>query len=355
MQHTDTPLDLYWVLGEQDLGPLEFYFAQALKKNGKNVNYINIHTLYSGNWKKLSVYSHRFPRKYDNAVQRRYLKTINDALIKRYKEEKPAYIFIYNDCKVLPETIEFFKKNGTMIIIFLGDDPNYLFTAKKTFLLTVMQGDFVIVPDTGWIKGLRMLGVKNIIYSPVGTDSNFFFKTAPSESNIKKYEADILFIGTGYYLNSWGIKRATVLNELCGMNFKLFGDDQWNEVLPYFPRLRKHFINEPLSAGDVNIACNCAKIYPIVVNPGVTNGVSTRVFDCIASEVFVLAEYKKDVDRLFPGGEVVCYHSKRELRDKTEYFLKNENEMEDHIEKSAMIVKEKYTLDILVKNILEQI
>lgn len=355
MQHTVTPLDLYWVLGEQDLGPLEFYFAQALKKNGKNVNYININKLYSGNWKKLSVYSHRFPRKYDNSVQHKYLKIINDELMKRYKEEKPSYIFIYNDSKVLPETLEFFKSNGTKVIIFLGDDPNYLFAAKKTFLLNVIGADFVVVPDTGWISGLKFLGVKNILYSPVGTDTNVFFKNEPSRGHIKKFRADILFIGTGYYLNSWGIKRAAVLNELCGMNFKLFGDDQWEEVLPYFPSLSNHFVNEPLSAENVNNACNCAKIYPVVVNAGVVNGVSTRVFDCIASEIFVLSEYKKDIDRLFPGGEVVSYHSKRELRDKAEYFLKNENEMNDHINKASKIVKEKYTLDVLVKNILEQI
>ena len=355
MQNTVTPLDLYWVLGEQHLGPLEYYFAKVLKKNGKNVNYINIHTLYSGNWKTLSVYSHRFPRKYDNSVQKKYLKIINDVLLKKYKEEKPSYIFIYNDCKILPETLEFIKQNGTKIISFLGDDPNYLFSAKKTFLLSVMYADFVIVPDTGWIKGLRLLGVKNLIYSPIGTDTEIFFKTEPGRGDIEKYGADILFIGTGYYLNSWGIKRASILNELSGMDFKIFGDDKWEEVLPYFSGLRKHFIKQPLSAENVNIACNCAKIYPIVVNTGVLNGVSTRVFDCIASEIFVLAEYKKDVDRLFPGGELVSYHSKRELRDKAEYFLKNEKEMKDHIERAVKIVKEKYTLDILVKNILEQI
>ncbi|MEO6694373.1 MAG: glycosyltransferase [Ignavibacteria bacterium] len=355
MQHTVTPLDLYWVLGEQDLGPLEFYFAKALIKNGKNVNYININTLYSGNWKKLSIYSHRFPRKYDNSVQRKYLATVNDELIKKYKEDKPSFVFIYNDCKVLPETVEYFKKCGAKIINFLGDDPNYLFSGKKTFLLTVMHADIVIVPDTGWIRGLRLLGVKNIIYSPVGTDTEVFFKTEPSRGHIKKFGADILFVGTGYYLNSWGIKRASVLNELCGMNFKLFGDGQWNEVLPYFPGLMTNFIPETLSAENVNIACSCAKLYPVVVNAGVVNGVSTRVFDCIASEIFVLSEYKKDTDRLFPGGEIVSYHSKRELKDKAEYFLKNENEMRDHTEKALAILKQKYTLDILVKDILEQI
>ena len=68
MPLTISPSDLLWVLGEQELGPLEFYFANALKKNGHNVNYINVHSLYNKNWKKFSVYSHRLPRKYDNSI-----------------------------------------------------------------------------------------------------------------------------------------------------------------------------------------------------------------------------------------------------------------------------------------------
>ena len=355
MSVTITPLDLYWVLGEQDLGPLEYYFAKALKKNGKNVNYINIHSLYPERWKTFSRYSHRLPRKYDNSIQNNYTLVINNALIEKYKKDKPSFIFVYNDCRLLPETAEMFRKNGTKVIVFLGDDPNYLYQGKKTFLLTVMNAEKVIVPDTGWIDGLKMLDIKNIIYSPVGTDTDVFLPIKPEAAQLEKYKSDILFIGTGYYLNSWGIKRSALLNALSGLNMKIFGDSLWYEMFPYFPGLKNHFINESLSASEVNVACSCARIYPVIVNAGVINGVPTRVFDCIASGIFVLAEYKKDIDDLFPYGEVACFRSKSELRAKAEYYLKNGNEMRDHIVKARKRVEEKYTLDKLVKNILEQI
>lgn len=355
MNGTVTLRDYCWVLGEQFLSPLELFFANALRKNGKEVDYINIHSLYSDMFKKFSSYSHRLPRRYDNLIQSKYFKIINDSLIEKYKIDKPSHIYIYNDCKILSETIDYFKKNGTKIIVFLGDDPNYLFPSKKTFLFTVINADYIIVPDSGWIEGLKLLEVKNIIFSPVGTDTDVFFPLNPDNEQRQKYESDIIFAGTGYFLNSWGIKRASVLNELSGMNFKLFGDKQWLELFPYFPNLEKHFINKTLPSDELNIACNCAKIYPITVNAGVVNGVSTRVFDCIASGIFVLAEYKKDFEKFFPDGEVVCFNSKSELKDKAEYFLKNENEMNDHKKSASKIVKEKYTLDILVKNILEQI
>ncbi len=276
-------------------------------------------------------------------------------MLSKYKIEKPSHVFIYNDCKVLPETLEFFKKKGTKIIVFLGDDPNYLFPGKKTFLITVMHADKIIVPDSGWIDGIKMLDINDIIYSPFGTDTSVFFPMNPDDSELKKYSTDILFIGTGYYLNSWGIKRSAILNELSGLKMKIFGDSQWSDLFPYFPDLKNHYINETLSVKEVNTACNCAKIYPVVVNSGVINGVSTRVFDGIASGIFVLAEYKKDLDALFPGGEVVCFKSKSELREKALYYLKNENERKEHIAKSAKILNEKFTAAKLLKNILEQI
>lgn len=355
MHITMTQHDLFWVLGEQSLGPLEFYFAKALRKNGKNTDYINIHTLYPAQWKSISGYSHRFPRKIDNLIQNKYFTVINEKIIQRYKTDKPHCIFIYNDCRILPETLNYFKSQGTKVIVFLGDDPNYLFPAKKTFLITVMNADSVIVPDTGWIEGLKMLGVKNIIFSPVGTDTEVFFKMNPAEKDLSKFSSDIIFIGTGYYLNSWGIKRSSVLNELSGMNFKLFGDNQWLELFQYFPELKKHFINEQLTSEIVNIACNCSNIYPVTVNHGVVNGVSTRVFDCIASGIFVLAEYKKDFDYLFPDGDVVCFKTKSELKDKAEYFLKNEKERNDIIANAREKVIRKFTIENLVKDILEQI
>lgn len=347
--------DLCWVLGEQDLGPLEMYFAKALKKNNKKAAYHNIHSLYPSYWKKFSPYSHRFPRNLDNAVQKKYFSVINCALIEKYQTEKPAFIFIYNDCKLIPETIRFFRKNGSKVIIFLGDDPNYLFSDKKLFLLNVMEADYVILPDTGWIDGLKMIGVENIIYSPMGTDTDTFYKITPDESDLEKFGSDILFVGTGYFLNSWGLRRAEILNELTGFNLKIFGDKLWYELFPYYPDLKNHFTCEPLSADKVNIACNCSSIYPVAVNSGVINGVSTRIFDCMASGIFVLAEYRKDLELIFDDTEIVYYKNKKELKEKAEYYLKNKREMNEISGNARKKVIEKYTLDVSVKNILEQI
>lgn len=347
--------DLTWVLGEQELGPLEKYFSAALQKNGHNVSFHNIHSLYAHHWRKLSSYSHRLPRKYDNALSAKYISIVNQAIIEKFKSEKPSLIFIYNDCLITPETISYFKKNDARIVTFLGDDPNYIQAGKKTFLLTTLYSDAVIVPDTGWIPGLKMLGIKNLIFSPIGTDPQIFHPVTPDKDDLRDFSSDILFVGTGYFLNAWGIKRAHLLSALSDMNFKLFGDKQWLELLPYYPRLKVNYVNRTLNADEVNRACSCSKLYPVVVNSGVINGVSTRIFDCIASGIFVLAEYKSDLDLLFPEGMIESFKDRDELRKKAEYFLANENEMKQRTAEAREIVLSKYTLDKLVRDILEQI
>ncbi len=350
MQHETT-----WVLGEQELGPFEKYFSRALEKCGHSVSYVNIHSLYPGYWKRANNYFHRFPRRIDNSLRAKYISVVNSNLIKDYDRDRPSLIFIYNDCLITPDTISFFKKSGSTVVTFLGDDPGYLLPGKKTFLLTVLASDAIIVPDTGWIPGLKMLDARKIIFSPIGTDPTVFFPFVPSEKEVQSYSSDIIFIGTGYFLNSWGIKRAEVLSVLSDLDFKLFGDNLWLEVLEYFPELKRNFINNRLNANEVNAACNCSKIYPVTVNSGVVNGVSTRVFDGMASGIFVIAEYKSDLDILFEKDEIVSFKSKSELRKLAEYYLSNETERLEMAAISRERILRDYTLEALVPKILEQL
>ena len=345
----------YWVLGEQRLGPLERYFAKALRKAGKKVSYISIYDLYPDYISKLSGYFYRFPRKLGNAAERKFLNYINSIIVKKYKEEKPSNIIIYNDCRILPNTLEFFKKSGSKITVLLGDDPNYYIHGKKYFLFTVMHADSVISTDTGWIDGLRLVGVKNIIYSPLGTDPETFFPMTPSNDDRKKYGCDVLFVGKGYYLNGNGIRRTTILNELTDFNMKIFGGNDWKDLFYHFPDLKKHHVQGWLNADKVNIACNCAKLYPVLMQAGVRNGVSTRVYDCTASGIFIISEYKKDIETLFPNGEIVTFKSKYELKDLVKYFLTHEDEMKDRVKKARELVLSKYTIERSVKEILNQI
>ncbi len=350
MQH-----ETAWVLGEQELGPFEMYFSKALGNCGHNVKYHNIHSLYPEFWKRISAYSHRLPRRFDNSLSSKYVSVVNSRILGKYKQEQPSLVFVYNDCLLTPETISEMRRNGSKVVTLLGDDPGYLLPAKKTFLLSAIGCDSVIVPDTGWIEGLKMLEIKNIIFSPVGTDPEVFFPMKPEADDFRLYSSDAIFIGTGYYLNSWGIKRAEVLSVLSDLNFKLFGDRQWLELLSYFPSLKGNYINKRLGSKDVNIACNCSKVYPVTVNSGVVNGVSTRVFDGIASGILVLAEYKSDIDLLFDKGQIPVFRTKSELRKIAEHFIKHDDERAQLVSAARERILKDYTLDSLVPKILEQI
>ena len=93
----------------------------------------------------------------------------------------------------MPDTLAYIKNKGTKVIVFLGDDPNFLYPSKKTFLLTVMNADLIITPDSGWIDGLKMLDISDdkIFFTPVGTDEYTFFPMTPSEEQLIKYKSQL--------------------------------------------------------------------------------------------------------------------------------------------------------------------
>ena len=53
------------------------------------------------------------------------------------------------------------------------------------------------------------------------------------------------------------------------------------------------------------MTCNCAYLYPVLMQEGVKNGVSMRVYDFTAIGIFIMSEYNEDIETLFPNGEIV--------------------------------------------------
>ncbi|MEZ4689418.1 MAG: hypothetical protein R3A12_04260 [Ignavibacteria bacterium] len=75
-----------------------------------------------------------------------------------------------------------------------------------------------------------MLGIKKIIFSPVGTDASVFYPLDPDENSLRKYKCDVIFIGARLLHEFMGIKRAAVLNAISYLDLKLFENRSWHEL-----------------------------------------------------------------------------------------------------------------------------
>jgi spore maturation protein CgeB len=262
----------------------------------------------------------------ERVVECQYAK-VRKALIKAYNSQKPDTVVIYNDCRVTPGFMEAVKKGKSKIVFYLGDNPFHL-GRRKYFMRILEYADLILVADSRQKTELKNVfdDKIRIEFLPIGTNTNIYKKVTPSEEDLRKYKCDILFIGRSYYENhSWSYKRAKTLNALCDFDSKFFGDG-WQPYFEIFPNFQKRCTVANLFDHEVNIANNCAKIYPVETNPGVYHGVHTRVFDCAASGIFVLAEYREDIYRLFHKDEIITYTTLKDLREKVAYYLKNENE-----------------------------
>jgi spore maturation protein CgeB len=69
-----------------------------------------------------------------------------------------------------------------------------------------------------------------------------------------------------------------------------------------------------------------AKIFMGIVHPQMLTGIGQRIFDAAVAEAFILAEYKADIDMVFPQGEVETFKNQAELRDKAVYYLDHPGE-----------------------------
>lgn len=329
------------VLGEQFLGPLEKHFSNALTALGIENKFINVTTIPSNITTKISNYTNFIP-KLGKRTFYNWEKSINTEILKQIKCYKPDIIFSYNESRMFPETVSEIKKNKIKFVMYLADDPNWI-ESRPNFLLDVCYADLTIVPDTGFIDGLNMIGVKNICFQPLGAPLDEFYPIIPDENELHKFKSEVLFVGRGYGLTRDGIRRSILLSYLKEFDLKIYGV-QWEKIFKYFPELKIHYRGGSLSLKDLNIAMNCTKIYPVLVNSGIKNGISTRIFDTLASGTFVLAEYRKDIKKVFPEGIIPMFKNGDELSEMTKHFLNNESERMEKAKKASLFVREKWDI-----------
>ncbi len=341
------------VIGWQEFAPWEKHLAEKLREHGFSVDYLPVGEMVrTGAARRLGTLDWHLPHLGNEVFKRRRDGLINDRILTAWERTRPTLVLLYNDSLVLPETLKRMQQGGSRTVILAADNPNYV-VEKRYFLLLALWADAVITFDTGWAEELRELDIKNVFYHPGAAAPEIHFPLEPTAAQKERYGCDLLFVGTGYGLHPHGVRRAAMLANLAGMNFKLFGNSLWHQLLPYFPQLRPHLIFQPLPAAELNVAHNCARIIPVVTNRGVLRGIPTRTFDALLSGVFPLAEYRSDYEQVFQNGEIALFRTGHELRRLAEYYLKHPDETRDMTNTARSLVLKKYTFQHFVDFLID--
>jgi spore maturation protein CgeB len=301
---------------------------------------------------KITNKSGKLPRKFEEKINEKYLTKIQNNYLKLINEEKPDLIFIYNDQMLTEETLN--KIDPSIRVgIFLADSPLFL-QKRKHILGLIRRADAVFAPDTYWIEQCKMLGVKKAQYLIPGYNAKHHYIINELKSSISSKKNDVFFMGSPY-TDNWGYKRALFLSKFCKFDFKFIGPKHWQEWFNEFPELSLCWQNKAgyLSDEELNILMNNSKICPVDANPGIINGIHIRAFDCIASGALPLIEYRKDLDEIFNGTDIMFIKDYNSIPEITNYYLKNEKTRQETVNNLNMIINKKYTCQEASKIILK--
>lgn len=171
--------------------------------------------------------------------------------------------------------------------------------------------------------------------------------------------------------HSWN-KTTLSDNEFLGLLFLTRKLAEMDRVTLLNALAEKHSVD--LYTGDtsnpalVNVKCHgrvdyntemskifyCSKINLNITLPSIETGIPQRVFDIMACGGFCMTNYQKEVNDLFTEGEnIETFRTTEELLEKTDYYLRHENERIRIAINGYKLIKEKHTLQHRIQDMLK--
>ena len=105
---------------------------------------------------------------------------------------------------------------------------------------------------------------------------------------------------------------------------------------------------------EMPLVFKLSKINLNITLRSIQHAIPLRVFDILGSGGFLLSNFQRDLQYHFvPGEDFVYYESRKDLLDKIDYYLVNENERMDIARNAHRKIKEQHTFNVRVKEIID--
>ncbi len=88
--------------------------------------------------------------------------------------------------------------------------------------------------------------------------------------------------------------------------------------------------------------------------PNIRSGISLRVWDVISSGGFLLTDFRAELLKYFtPDKDIVIYEDELELLDKTDYYLKHEQQRDEIAQRALQNVRCNHTIDKRIEELIK--
>lgn len=318
-------------------------FTETLKVISDEVVGLDVSARIAARDKKINTQIFRLPFKLRSKWESYFLNKVNKIILEDFEKHKPDLVFVYNSEFLLPETCEYIKKKAKLIF-FLGDSPFY--TPTNNYYLSLLQhADLILSPDSFWLEQLNMTGIMKTCFFLPSIDHSSYFQLKADSIGKEIHETDILYVGNSY-LDSWGYKKALLMNHFVNYDFELYGNPAWKRWFKFFPELEKKYTGvDHILTEKLNKMFNKAKIIPVDGNPGIINGIHARALEALGSGALPLIEYRKDLDNIIFkgfGSELPFIQNYSKAKDIAQYYLSHDTERKDLTVKMKDFINAKY-------------
>lgn len=310
------------------------------------VKHSDIRSVISTTDLKLNSQMFRFPNAIRERWESHFLSKANRLVLDLIDNYSPDLVLIYNSQFLKPETCKVISQRSKLVF-FLGDSP--FFTPQNNYYLSCLNhADLILSPDTFWAEQLRILGLYRTLYFIPGVDEKSYFRIDDEISQTNEKDTEVLYVGS-CYLNSWGYKKALLMNYFTAFNFRLYGNSAWRRWFTFFPALETVYTESGfISQEQLNRMYNRTRIIPVDGNPGIINGVHLRMFEALAAGALPLIEYRRDVDTILFRGfkeELPIIRDYRNAAEMASAYLKNDREREELVAAMNTFLKVEYSHD----------
>jgi len=261
---------------------------------------------------------------------------------KCYLEFQPHFVFQTGGVNRSFETLKCLKSLDAKIVIW-HPDAYWLLQedSKKLFLEAFEIVDLFITTMKGHVE-ISLPYTDKVVWCPQFFDYTYY----KSDKKLSK-DFDVIFIGNKHPISP---QREEYLESIfkSGYSLNVIGWG-WNK-----------FKGAPKYSGlFVADHYRCSKIGLNIISGGKYNyklQFSVRVYQIMGSGCFLLTEYIPGIEELFvPGKHLDVFHTKEEMIEKIDYYLKHEEERERIALEGQKEVFDKYTIDKSVKRYLSVI
>ncbi len=260
-------------------------------------------------------------------IRDHFVNVLGESIIAKLQDDPPDLVFFMAQSPVDIIILNKIREMNIKTAYWFVEDFRLMTYWKEIALYTDY---FFIIQKDDFFKELKAINCDNFYYIPLACLPAVHRKFNVSEINEKDkdyYGSDVSFAGAGYY------NRRNAFLKLTDYNFKIWGRewDMNSPISKYIQNQNKGFTEEEAvkiyNYSKINVNLH-SSAYHWDINPD-GDFLNPRVYEILGCGGFQIVDHRKYMNGEFESGkDFIIFESIPDLREKINYYLKDENENE---------------------------